>query len=786
MAAGGGCTVQTATTTVTITALPTATINYAGPYCSSDATAEPVTQTGTPGGNYSSTPGLVIDAVTGAITPSTSTAGTYTVTYTMAAGGGCTIQTAITIVTVTQLPAATINYAGPYCSSVASAAVTQTGTPGGVYSSTVGLIINAITGTITPSGSTAGTYTVTYTMAAGGGCTVQTTTTTVTITALPTATISYAGPYCSSDATAEPVTQTGTLGGNYSSTPGLVIDAVTGAITPSTSTAGTYTVTYTMAAGGGCTIQTATTTVTVTPLPAAAISYAGPYCSSDATLEPVTQTGTPGGVYSSAADLSINTVTGAISPIGSIAGTYTVTYTMAAGGGCTVQTAVTTVTITPLPVATINYAGPYCSSDVTAEPVLQTGTTGGTYSSAADLSINAATGSVIPSGSTVGTYTVTYTMAATGGCTVQTATTSVTINPTPALQLQAPNAVCTPSTVDITNPSVTINSTLPPNTTLNYYKDAAATIPLSSPQAIPDSGTYYIKATVSPSGCSDTKPVSVTINPQPASLTPAPLSYCQGDENIPSLTVDTDPAYVPGNTLKWYTTVTGGPAGTTAPQYPSTANGGVTPYFVTQTDANGCESNTRGELDVKVTTLPKATASASSTELYAGETDAATVDLNGSTTGSEVTYAWYQGEGFSLQIGSTNTIKDIAPPSSTDPPDTTTRYYFVATSTENTKCADTVSVLVTVIQHLVIPNIFSPNGDGINDVWDIKNIQEFSNAEVSIFNRYGQFIYKSDDGYRTPWDGKYHGLYVPVGTYFYIIKTTPDAKPIAGDISVVR
>ena len=50
---------------------------------------------------------------------------------------------------------------------------------------------------------------------------------------------------------------------------------LTGAITPSSSTAGTYTVTYTMAAAGGCGAQTATTSVTITTLPAATISYAG-------------------------------------------------------------------------------------------------------------------------------------------------------------------------------------------------------------------------------------------------------------------------------------------------------------------------------------------------------------------------------------------------------------------------------------------------------------------------------------------------------------------------------
>ncbi len=217
-----------------------------------------------------------------AITPSTSTAGTYTVTYTMAAGGGCAAQTATTSVTITTLPAATISYAGtPFCTSLAAPqAVTQTGTAGGTYSSTAGLTINAATGAITPSTSTAGTYTVTYTMAAGGGCAAQTATTSVTITALPVATFSYAAsPYCQNAANPSPTFSGGGVAGTFSSTAGLVfVSTATGQINLAASTAGTYTVTNTIAAAGGCAIVTATSSITITTLPAATFRYAGsPY-----------------------------------------------------------------------------------------------------------------------------------------------------------------------------------------------------------------------------------------------------------------------------------------------------------------------------------------------------------------------------------------------------------------------------------------------------------------------------------------------------------------------------
>ena len=109
----------------------------------------------------------------------------------------------------------------------AHATVTQTGTAGGTYTAPAGVVINAATGDINLATSTPGTYTVTYTFS-NGTCN-NTTNTSITITALPTATISYAGsPYCATGTAT--VTQTGTGGGTYTAPAGVVINAATGAI----------------------------------------------------------------------------------------------------------------------------------------------------------------------------------------------------------------------------------------------------------------------------------------------------------------------------------------------------------------------------------------------------------------------------------------------------------------------------------------------------------------------------------------------------------------------------
>ena len=505
----GGCFGFTTTASVTITTAPTATISYAGsPYCSTVVGAQSVTRTGTAGGTYSALPaGLTINASTGAVTPSSSTAGTYTVTYTIAASGGCAAFSTTASVTITTAPTATISYAGsPYCTSLVGAqSVTRTGTAGGTYSALpAGLTINASTGAVTPSSSTAGSYTVTYTIAASGGCAAFSTTASVTITTAPTATISYAGsPYCSTVVGAQSVTRTGTAGGTYSALPaGLTINASTGAVTPSSSTAGTYTVTYTIAASGGCAAFTTTASVTITTAPTATISYAGsPYCTSLVGAQSVTRTGTAGGTYSALpAGLTINASTGAVTPSSSTAGSYTVTYTIAASGGCAAFSTTASVTITTAPTATISYAGsPYCSTVVGAQSVTRTGTAGGTYSALpAGLTINASTGAVTPSSSTAGTYTVTYTIAASGGCAAFSTTASVTITAAPTATISyAGSPYCTSlvgaQSVTRTGTAGGTYSALPAGLTINA--STGAVTPSSSTP-----GTYTVTYSIPASG----------------------------------------------------------------------------------------------------------------------------------------------------------------------------------------------------------------------------------------------------------------------------------------------
>jgi gliding motility-associated-like protein len=100
-------------------------------------------------------------------------------------------------------------------------------------------------------------------------------------------------------------------------------------------------------------------------------------------------------------------------------------------------------------------------------------------------------------------------------------------------------------------------------------------------------------------------------------------------------------------------------------------------------------------------------------------------------------------------------------------------------------CTDSASVFVRVLQPVNPPNAFSPNGDGNNDRWMIKNIDTYPNATVQVFTRWGQQVFQSR-GYQRPWDGTIDGKVLPIGTYYYIIMPGEGRKAVTGWVQLLR
>ncbi|WP_374948415.1 gliding motility-associated C-terminal domain-containing protein [Mucilaginibacter sp.] len=86
---------------------------------------------------------------------------------------------------------------------------------------------------------------------------------------------------------------------------------------------------------------------------------------------------------------------------------------------------------------------------------------------------------------------------------------------------------------------------------------------------------------------------------------------------------------------------------------------------------------------------------------------------------------------------------------------------------------------------IALPNTFTPNGDGINDRWEIPVLQNYPDCRVSVFNRYGALIFQSV-GYSKPWDGNYQGRVLSAGTYYYIVDTKTGKKPLTGSVTIIR
>ena len=100
-------------------------------------------------------------------------------------------------------------------------------------------------------------------------------------------------------------------------------------------------------------------------------------------------------------------------------------------------------------------------------------------------------------------------------------------------------------------------------------------------------------------------------------------------------------------------------------------------------------------------------------------------------------------------------------------------------------CTATDDINLIALDPPLIPNVFSPNGDGIHDYWEIGFLSKYPGATVKVFNRYGQLIYNVV-GYAKPWDGTVNGSPLPIGTYYYVISPKNGLKDMVGSITIIR
>lgn len=178
-------------------------------------------------------------------------------------------------------------------------------------------------------------------------------------------------------------------------------------------------------------------------------------------------------------------------------------------------------------------------------------------------------------------------------------------------------------------------------------------------------------------------------------------------------------------------------------------------YSVTATDANGCTVTDTTSIsepaEVLVSIQPD------SIEINLG----ALVTLQSSTNQSgALTYMWSPAAGLSCT--------DCAAPDFSG----YSSLAYTLTVTNTAGCTGTASAKVVVkpSYDVFMPNAFSPNGDGANDIWKVYgNMPGIKQLSVQVFNRIGEKVFESND-INSGWDGYYKGVLSPPGVYVYVAK----------------
>ena len=273
--------------------------------------------------------------------------------------------------------------------------------------------------------------------------------------------------------------------------------------------------------------------------------------------------------------------------------------------------------------------------------------------------------------------------------------------------------------------------------------------------------TYLVKMKAfSGISCFNEKVVSITIQPSPKVTFSAVPGVCLDNGSF-QITQAAETTGLQGSFVFSGNGVS--PAGIFSP---SLAGAGESVIRYTFTSANGCVDS--AEQTIKVVKNPTVQLPEKVYVLQGGS-----VVLQPVITGNVSKYLWSP----SAWLDHT----DIQNPRSTPTADIT--YRLTVSSAEGCSGYDDVKVIFLIAP--VIPNAFSPNGDGINDVWNIPSLESFDNTTVQVFNRYGKMVFNSI-GYHKPWDGSYNGSILPVGVYYYIINTGNGKKPFAGSLTILK
>jgi gliding motility-associated-like protein len=492
----------------------------------------------------------------------------------------------------------------------------------------------------------------------------------------------------------------------------------------------------------------------------ASFSYdAAAYCVTGTNPSPIIN-GDPGGTFSGSGTLVIDANTGIIDLVASGTGNYVVTYSV--GGTCPASLDVN-VQITNGFDATFNYNPPYCAEG-TASISLGTGASTGEFSAVpAGLSINSSTGEVNLENSQPGSYTVTNFIASIDGCAETSFEASIVINELPTAIISGGGAICENETAPEVQITFTGSSPWDVSYTdgTNTYNETVS----SSPYIITNgtAGEYSL-ISVSDLNCDGTTSgnATITINPNPIVSAGDDLVICSGEVVVlngsGAVNYSWSGPIIDGESIILET--------------------GEYTFEVTGTDANGCSST--DQVNVTVIQTPNAGISATPASGFAPlEVTFTNLSENANA------YNWNFGNGNSSESNEP-TVNETFIEAGT---------YVVTLIANNGQCSDvaTATIIVDPYAPLVynVPNVFTPNNDGSNDIFHFS--LEFASAiEVTICNRWGNVVGKINEiADNKGWDGNDYKTGKPLseGVYFFIYTITDmngDSVSGHGNVTLIR
>ncbi|MBS1622317.1 MAG: gliding motility-associated C-terminal domain-containing protein, partial [Bacteroidetes bacterium] len=321
-----------------------------------------------------------------------------------------------------------------------------------------------------------------------------------------------------------------------------------------------------------------------------------------------------------------------------------------------------------------------------------------------------------------------------------------------------PTAICGNTTTDLTSSSITAGSDA--GLSFSYWKDAAATIPLTNPNAVIAGGTYYIKA-INSAGCSEIRPVIVTINIAPTAVISGGSSICAGASSTLIVTLT--------GKAPFQISYTDGTNSYSVPNINSTSYQlNVTPsvsttYTITNVSDAIC-SNPAVTSTATVTVIPAIAPVRYPTITVNANT---ATQLNARNLGTNYTYQWTPTAG----LNSNNIINPVF---SYDKP---TEYKIIITTDKGCTVTDTLLVKINPIdvpatlEDIITPKAWTPNGDGQNDLLRPKLINIRELKYFRIYNRWGELVYETNTEGQG-WNGIYKGKPQVMDTYTWIAEGT--------------